>query len=395
MINNTRVERLIQYVNGVKENYNGKELYMKYREDIEAVNPQEAFEIFNSLIEDDIDPSEVLVFLDKVINVFYKSLSNYSWERPKNDNFLLDLQLENNALIQKTDKIKELIKEQDLSEIERKRILLPKVEELLEFDAHYIKKENILFPYLEKANPRFNGVKIMWALHDLVRKEIRNNIDILSSDITTNEEVNKGLGNLFFGILGILKKEELILFPAASEALNQQDWYYMHKQSLEYDFPFIEKKKTIDNEDMEEIKTATEELKFQSETGELDFNQILMIFNTLPVDITFVDENNKVKFFSNSKDRLFPRSPAIIGRDVKNCHPPASVHIVEEIVERFRAGKENKASFWINIKGKIFLIQYFALRDKEGRFGGTLEVSQDITDIQKLEGERRLLHWED
>jgi PAS domain S-box-containing protein len=119
-----------------------------------------------------------------------------------------------------------------------------------------------------------------------------------------------------------------------------------------------------------------------------------MIFNTLPVDMTFVDENNKVRFFSRPKDRIFPRSAAIIGRDVKNCHPPESVHVVEEIIDGFRSGERESAQFWIDIKGKKLLIQYFALRNSNGRYQGTLEVSQDITEIQKIEGQKRLLEWD-
>jgi DUF438 domain-containing protein len=110
--------------------------------------------------------------------------------------------------------------------------------------------------------------------------------------------------------------------------------------------------------------------------------------------MTFVDENNKVKFFTRPKDRIFPRSPAIIGRDVDKCHPPQSVHVVHEIIDSFRNGKKDHATFWINIKEKMILIQYFALRDSMGVYKGVLEVSQDITEIRALEGEKRLLHWE-
>jgi len=155
----------------------------------------------------------------------------------------------------------------------------------------------------------------------------------------------------------------------------------MHFQSFDYDFPFIEKPEKGD-------------YTFHSETGELSLDQVFMIFNTLPVDMTFVDENNKVRFFSRPKDRIFPRSPAIIGRDVKNCHPPESVHVVEAIIEGFRTGERESAEFWIDIKGKKLLIQYFALRDSDGRYQGTLEVSQNITEIQKIEGQKRLLEWE-
>jgi DUF438 domain-containing protein len=333
--------------------------------------------------------------LDKVINVFYKSLSSYKWEHPKNDNFLLDLKLENQALIDKTNIIKSILKE-DIDFNLKKKKLLPKVKELEKFEDHYLKKENILFPYLEKAMPKFEGTSIMWALHDLVREQLKNTITLLEDESSTEKEVNKAIGELFFGKLGIAKKEELILFPSASEVLSHEVWYKMHKQSLEYEFPFIDKNvEQKDNlyKESSQLDIKEGEYKIKTETGELSFEDVLLIFNTLPVDITFVDEYNKVRYFSNNKDRIFPRSPAVIGREVKNCHPPASVHVVEEIVESFRSGKEDLAKFWINLKGRKILIQYFALRDKNDNYKGTLEVSQDITEIQELKGERRLLKF--
>jgi hypothetical protein len=327
------------------------------------------------------------VFLDKVINAFYKSLLNYCWEKPKNDDFLLDLLNENESLVKKTDEIKIIMKETNL-ELKKEK-LLPKIQELLEFNGHYLKKENILFPYMEKAMAKFQGLSIMWALHDLVRKEIKNTIEILKDVNSDEQKVNIAIANLFFGILGIKKKEELILFPSASEVLSDDDWYEMHKQSLEYEFPFIIKHKNLSEEKVDIFENS----KFKTETGELNFEEIQMIFNALPVDMTFVDENNKVRYFTRPKDRIFPRSPAVIGRDVKNCHPPQSVHVVEEIIKSFKNKEENTAKFWINVKGKLILIQYFALRDNDGNYKGVLEVSQDITEIKELNGERRLLKW--
>lgn len=386
---NQRVTRLIGYVKGLKDGLDGVKLYAKYKEDIESVKPQEAFEIFYSLIEEEIQPKEILVFLDKVINVFYKSLLNYRWEKPDNDNFLMDLINENEALVKKTDEIKALMKEPDLSI--RKQELLTRVAELEEFNDHYLKKENILFPYMEKTMDKFHGLSIMWELHDVVRNQIKEAVNVIKDDDSSEQQVNKAIANLFFGILGVKKKEELILFPAASEVLSDDDWYQMHKQSMEYGFPFIEKSssETINEEEKQIINNGF----IKTETGILNFEEVLMIFNTLPVDMTFVDENNRVKYFTRPKDRIFPRSPAVIGRNVNNCHPPASVHIVEEIVESFRSGKEDTAKFWLNLKGKDILIQYFALRDEVGNYKGVLEVSQDITEIKSLEGERRLLKW--
>lgn len=395
-INQTRIDNLSEYVKGVLNKENGRELYQKYKSDIEAVTPQEAFEVFYKQIENGTGSGEIVQILDKVINIFYKSLSGYVWKRPEENSFLDYLLQENHALTKRLEEIKVVIKEKSFQDARDE--LYVKLKNLQKFNSHYQKKENILFPYLEKKAPKFNGLPIMWTLHDETRKTLKKVLQILTDSESTEKDFTIEVGKLFFDLYGLVQKEELILFPSASETICEEEWSEMQKQSLDYDFPFIsgpegQKPDQIPSEkEMPEIQEG--QLVFKTETGVLTFEQILMIFNALPVDLTFVDENNKVKYFTRPKDRIFPRSPAIIGRDVEKCHPPESVHVVRRIVDAFRSGREDSASFWINLKGKLILIQYFALRDSQGIFRGTLEVSQDITGIKELEGERRLLHFE-
>jgi DUF438 domain-containing protein len=308
------------------------------------------------------------------------------------------LMQENRAMLNKLDIIKEILKKKDF-ESDKEELIL-RISELLKFNHHYLKKENILFPFLEKKMIKFDGLAIMWALHDETRVQLKKVIECLEAEDCKEAELNVELGNLFFAMHGLVQKEELILFPTASEIINENEWKEMQKQSLEYEFPFIEKpeqgveEKCMLSEKNEFIADFKEGYHLKTETGVLNLEQILMIFNALPVDMTFVDENNKVKFFTKPKDRIFPRSPAIIGRDVEKCHPPESVHMVYEIIDSFKTGMRDNATFWINVKGKMIMIQYFALRDSVGVYRGVLEVSQDITEIKKLQGERRLLHWE-
>ena len=384
-----KIDRLKEYIRRLNNKEDGRKLYLEYRDDINTVKPQDAFQIFHGLLQDGMTEKEILQFLDKIINVFHESLTSHSWKRPENDNFLTDLELENQALRKRTDHIKSIVKE-PTSQIRRDK-LIPLIEELKDFYPHYTKKENILFPYMEKSLPRFEGLTIMWALHDMVKEQVDNALEKLRDPETDDHEVNVAIAELFFGILGIVKKEEIILFPSACEVLTEQEWHQMHRQSYEYDFPFIEKE--WDDNNMAEEGPAVEGGRFKTETGELSFDQIKLIFDSLPVDMTFVDQHNKVRFFTRPKDRIFPRSPAIIGRDVNKCHPPDSVHIVEEIVEAFRRGERDTATFWIRIRDRMILIQYFAMRNARGEYRGVLEVSQDITEIQELEGERRLLEW--
>jgi DUF438 domain-containing protein len=130
------------------------------------------------------------------------------------------------------------------------------------------------------------------------------------------------------------------------------------------------------------------------DTGVMTVEQVNMMLKHMPLDISFVDENDEVRYYSATKDRIFPRSPGVIGRKVQNCHPPKSFNMVQKILDEFRAGRRDKADFWIQMKGRFLLIQYVAVRDDKGVYKGTLEVSQDVTDIRKLEGQKRLLDWD-
>jgi PAS domain S-box-containing protein len=131
----------------------------------------------------------------------------------------------------------------------------------------------------------------------------------------------------------------------------------------------------------------------QFETGTLSKEEVEAILDSLPVDISFVDTEDRVKYFNKSEGRIFVRTKAVIGRKVQLCHPKKSVHIVEKILEAFKTGRKDVAEFWIQMNNRLVHIRYFAVRDKNRKYLGTLEVTQDITDIKKIEGQRRLLGW--
>lgn len=383
-----------------------KALFEQQRERALAVTPHEVFELFDRLLQAGHTADELLKSLDKVFNVFYKGLNAYPWKRPQPGSFLDVLSRENKAMLGKLDEIRHLLQSGPIED--HRPELLALFHSLEPFQDHYLKKENLLFPYLEKRHARFNGLSIMWALHDQTRASLKQVIRLLE---TTSDEVDlkMAIGDLFFNMHGLVIKEDLILFPAAADVIEAHEWADLERQSLEYGFPFIDKPDwpqgrpesqiQLTGETMtHDIETMgdrpAEALFFKTETGTIDLSQIELIFNALPVDLSYVDENDKLRFFTRPTDRIFPRSPASIGRDVRNCHPPASVGVVLEIIEAFRTGRRDNASFWIQRKGRMILIQYFALRDEEGRYRGTLEVSQDITGARSLEGERRLLQWE-
>ncbi len=380
-------KRLLDFVKTIRDKSSTKDIYLEYEEDIKNVSPNDMFKVFSSLLDEGDSPEEILEYLDKVINVFYEPLANSNIHEA---NFtLLENMLENNKWLNNhMDSIKSLLKDKDI--VSHKEEFKAKITQLQDFNSHYEIKENIIFPYLEKKAKNFEGLNIMWELHNQVKEVTKEAVVLLSKDNFSENEFYVIIGKLFFSYLGVAQKEELILFPTAIAELNDYEWKEMHIQSLEYEWPFIH----IDKTGMSEIdKVNYSEVVFATKTGELSYEELLAILGRLSIDFTFVDKDNKVKFFSESADRVFPRSPAIIGRDVKNCHPPGSLNIVEEILEKFKSGEESSAKFWIKLENKVIMIQYFALRDKNNSYLGTLEVSQDITEIKNVEGERRLLDW--
>ncbi|NTW73223.1 MAG: DUF438 domain-containing protein [Eubacteriaceae bacterium] len=383
-------KNLINYCQGIHRKENGKELYMKYLEDIQSVTPQELMHIQNEQLKMGMTPAEMLINVDKLINVFYKALSTHQWKKPEEGTFLFYLREENEALTKRLDAFKSVIKTKDLHE--ERIVTATFLKEILDYNEHLLKLENILFPYLEKQGESLNGLKIMWLLHDQVREKLKDLIRLLEDEKLNEQEINMEVGQLYFKLYGLVQKQEIILFPIATELLDDQAFQEMHRQSFEYAFPFIEAP------DAPEV--STEQIQydglrnlFSSDTGHFDLEQLTLLLNALPIDLTFVDENDKVAYFSKPKDRVFPRSAAIIGRDVKNCHPPDSVHIVEAILESFKKGVKDEAEFWIQKKGLFIHIQYVALRNSNRKYKGTLEITQEISKLKALEGQRRLLEW--
>lgn len=375
-----RITRLIAYSQAILQGKGSVSLYEVYKTDIESIKPADLFLIENEQLKMGKRPKELLKAVDKLINAFYKPLSAYQW-LVQPEGFIYYLMQENRALEEKLDKIKDQLKSQEGSRDD----YLTMFKELGIYNQHLVKLENILFPYLERLDERYDGLKIMWSLHDDLRKSYKwflENIHSLDS-----KAFMEAVGGLFFYYKGLVKKQELILFPLASERFSDEDFEDMQAQTFEYEYAFIEKPHKSGS--LKKVLSQVGQVNMA--TGQLSFEALEAMINTLPVDITLVDEKDEVAFFSRPKERIFPRSLAVIGRNVRNCHPPESVHMVEEIIESFRNGQKDQEDFWIQMRGQFILIQYFALRSDTGKYLGTLEVSQEISHIKALEGEKRLL----
>lgn len=274
--------------------------------------------------------------------------------------------------------------------------------ELMDVDKHYQRKEYLVFPFLEK-NDITGPPKVMWGKHDEIREQLKACIEILRTEGLTKEELLATIELLFEpvlkGLKDMVKKEEEILFPMCLDTLTTEDWWNISKQTLEIGFtlydPQVEWKPEGFIQDSPGSGMSVEKGTIQLPSGSFTAQEIMAILNTVPVDMTFVDKNDKVKYFTQGSHRIFTRSRSIINRDVRLCHPPGSVHIIEKILEDFKSGKASHAPFWIQMRGKFIYIEYFALKDENGEYLGTLEVSQDLTEHRKLEGEKRILSYTD
>jgi len=279
------------------------------------------------------------------------------------------------------------------TKFEEKKENIEKVLEMIsKVDLHYLRKENQLFPLLEKHQVS-GPSQVMWALHDDIRgmvKEARlkfeiGNFEPLYDQIELMERTMKDM----------IYKEEKVLYPMSLDKLEDDEWKIVRRGEEEIGYAWIEPDEGWDaGEIIEPESLAQPGDKLRLDEGYLTLEQLNCMLKNLPLDISFVDADNKVSYYSATEERIFPRSPGVIGREVKNCHPPKSVNVVQNILDEFKAGNKDVAEFWIQLHGKFIHIRYFAVKNSSGVFLGTLEVSQDVTKIKELEGNKRLLDWD-
>ena len=389
----TRVIQLVKLFEGIVNGENPGDLVAENQKLIESTVPSDVISVVDRLVLMKFPMDTLKRGINKLLNLLHKTLSEHPYYPPDKESYLGCLVENNKVLDEKLKQLKPKIRELNSNPENQDLItgLLPQLAELEKYGNYYLIKENVLFPVIEKYVPEFRCLSVMWSFHDDIKRNLRNAVEELSKPAFDLKLFNRLVGDLFFNMYAIKFREEKLLFPLVQEIIPEDILESLFKESLEIGFPFYQPEFISENTKSDK----TEENQVDLETGKLTVEQIKLLFNHLPVDITFVDENDKVGYFSSPKKRIFPRTKSIIGRDVHNCHPPESVHVVEEIVKSFRSGKKDVASFWINMKGQKLLIQYFAIRDAAGNYKGVVEVSQEIAEIQSLTGENRLLDWEE
>ncbi len=272
---------------------------------------------------------------------------------------------------------------------------------LMDVEKHYLRKEYLLFPYFEK-NELPGPPTVMWGKHDEARELLKGTLDAFQevNQFTAGEAAafnQFAVQSVIDAIDDMVYKEEKILYPTALNLLTEQDWYEIYLQSDEYGYCLYEPQFewTPEGGFHKEIKkSVAQDGRVQMPTGSFKLEELIAIFTAMPFDLTFVDQNDMVRYFSPGADRVFARSRAVLGRKVQYCHPPKSVHIVNQIVKDFKSGKQDRARFWINLHGRMVYIVYYAVRNDAGEYLGTLEITQDLTEVRELEGERRLLAYD-
>lgn len=381
----------------IRELHNGKtveEVKQKFADAFDGVSASEISQAEQALISEGLPVTEIQRLCDVHSAVFKGSIEEIHREtdptkipgHPANILFLENRELE--KIIK--NKIRSYL--DNINDKDAVENLKNGIDELLsKLDIHYLKKENLLFPYMEKYGIT-GPPKVMWGVDD----EIRDDLKMLKEDLDNGSigpDLVNGINDLINRVEEMIFKEESIMIPMLLDTMTQDEWKRVADDSPEigYIVKYVPIWKPDANVTAEVKQEEKEPGAITMPSGVLSKNELIAMLDTLPFDITFVDKDDKVKYFSQGQERIFPRTTTVIGRNVSNCHPPASVHIVDGIVNDFKSGKKNHEDFWIKKGDKFVLIRYFAVRNKEGEYLGVVEVSQDIKPIQELKGEKRLV----
>ena len=401
LINNSehRKEKLKELIKSLHAGRTVDEVKGEFQKEFGEVSTLEISQIEQELVKEGLAIEEVQRLCDVHASVFDGSISEIHHQK----DFTKIIGHPVNILVEENKAIEDVINTEILpylnqikSNKEKTPILMLRVgfDRLAEVDIHYLRKENLIFPYLEKHGIT-SPPKVMWGVDDEIRANIKEVINILAKHDFDFNLFKEKANVVIKQVLDMISKENNILIPLLAETLNFGDWIKIDQATPEIGYCLIKPKgswkvETDEEKSKRESAKAVSHGEVEFDAGHLTPEEINSILNTVPIDMTFVDSNNKVKYFSSGPERIFIRPKTIIGRDVSMCHPPQSVHVVEAIVDDFRTGKKDHEDFWIRMKDNFVYIRYFAVRNKEGKFLGTLEVTQNIKPITELEGEKRL-----
>lgn len=393
-----RQEKLKEVIQELHQGKTVDEVKEKFGKIIEGVSPVEIGQMEVQLVKEGLPIGEIQKLCDVHATVFKGSLDEIHHPDQVPGHPLYSLKKENEALQSYIDNtLNPNIKR--FEEDDNKDNILKLREDfnfLWDIDKHYSRKENLIFPYLEKYGVTAPP-KVMWGVDDEIRAKLKTVILDLRNYMGDKDELVLKMNNVIDQIKEMIFKEDNILFPMSLETLTEDEWITIYKESDEVGFAFISPEKTWEYKrinpkvEKEEVETKDINGTIKFENGSLTPEEIRGIFEVIPGEVSFVDKDDKVRFFSKGEQRIFTRTKAVIGREVSNCHPPSSVHMVDKIVDDFKSGKKDSEDFWIQMGDKFVLIRFFAVRNQQGEYLGTLEYVQNVGPIRKLQGEKRLV----
>jgi hypothetical protein len=377
-----------------------EEAKRRLEKEVGSVSSAEIAEIEQALISEGVSPDEIKRFCNVHALIFETSLAESMAEEQSESHPAVLFKRENRETEAVIEKIRAV---GEVSEMDDPKEALEKLSALLdslgELERHYARKEQILFPYLERHD-FFGPTQVMWGKDDEVRgllKEARENRPEEAGGETVRSWYREYIVPLIEEAEGMIFKEENILYPTAREKLEENEWVAILKESSEIGYAFGVEPAETDALIQELKHAAAEEPEIREDgriafpSGDISPAELMHVLNALPVDITYIDADDRVRYFTENAHKVFARPRAVLGRTVQHCHPPQSVDKVEAILSAFKNGSRNSADFWLEMGGRFLYIRFFAVNDALGRYLGTMEVAQDVTDIRNLTGERRLI----
>ena len=399
-------EALKEMLQQLQQGAKVEEVQEQFREVFGSVSASEITAAEHALMQEGVTPEEIQQLCDVHAAVFEGSIEEIHaqkavHEQPGHPAFVFLKENEGaQALI--TDQLRPALAKWKNGEAAAKEELLLALRRLLSLDKHYQRKEILLFPYLEKAGIEAPP-KVMWGVDDEIRESLQTVTGKIDAAKRWDEKLEDELLAVLDRIESMFFKEEAILMPMLVDVMEESDWLTVAKESPQIGYVFnggiegaspSDAKHWVQNQDPQEKKepkpTAVQgEINLPS--GHFTVEELTAMLNTMPVDFTFVGKDGLVRFFSENKERIFPRTRTIIGRDVGNCHPPQSLHVVEQLMRDLASGVRDSESFWFKLGSKFVLIRYYAVRDAKGEFLGVLEVSEDIAPFKELEGSKKLM----
>jgi PAS domain S-box-containing protein len=381
-----------------------EEIKEKFKDVLKGVTSEDIVRVEQELVREGMPREELLKLCDVHMAVFAEQLEGQELHIPNGHPIAILIE-EHRIMSERAERLKTLagMVEEACDSVYVGDVLTELqniAKDFQDSEKHYLREENVLFPLMEK-----HGITeppaVMWMEHGRIREIKRKFTSLVEKwNTMTFEEFKKQLAKATEPLCSMLPshfyKENNILFPSALQVVGFEEWQEAREEFDEIGYccftpPTATVKMQVEGREVSVKPVGEETLKF--ETGSLTREEVGGILDSLPIDISFVDRDDSVKYFNKAEKRIFVRTKSVIGRKVQMCHPQKSIHIVNRIVEAFKTGKKDSAEFWITTGGRLIHIRYFAVKDKKGKYLGTMEVTQDLTDIKKIEGEKRLLDW--